>query len=576
MLKNTRNLSGYRASSETMGRSYVWSKGLYGCQWRYTPEKENQKTSLWELLWSILLLATTIFTLIWTISWIATQNNWDYISEFIFKFLGYFSWWVLLLVLSVTSFTYVTFLLVLFLIHIGTLKPLYMHWFHKVLIFLILIGCVIATFVFEISWSDIWQLTRLFVNHYWIVIHPILAILLVPVGYVVARALLEGGRKVTASLGLVVYIVVVICNYASPLFLKSPCQIDPNNLPPKPGLIAHRGGSALGPENTLFAFRQSAKYDIFGFEGDVSISYDGVPFLFHDDNLRRVTNVEDVFPEKTNLHPSKFHIAQLQSLNAGSWYLQHDQFGVTSGLNEDEKFRISNQTIPRLKEALHIVKESNKSFLFDIKFLYIDDHPYSDDATQIFVDLVHEVGINPRKVVWVYDKHSVNNAEDFITGARHLLTVDQMKEKNIELLNAGFFQTDFKLFRKYQENNISINIYVINSPWLFSTYWCAGINTTTTNNIKDLFELDYPVLLVSPTIHITLWVLFDAATAITIILIFVYTSYHKSRNQDASLQVEEEFVWSVSDTDINLKAKLGRSGSGHTNATYTVTEEIHI
>lgn len=27
----------------------------------------------------------------------------------------------------------------------------------------------------------------------------------------------------------------------------------------------------LGPENTLFAFRQSAKYDIFGFEGDVSI-----------------------------------------------------------------------------------------------------------------------------------------------------------------------------------------------------------------------------------------------------------------------------------------------------------------
>lgn len=51
-------------------------------------------------------------------------------------------------------------------------------------------------------------------------------------------------------------------------------------------------------ENTLPAFELAANYDIYSLESDLQFSLDGVPFMMHDINLRRTTNVRDVFPER--------------------------------------------------------------------------------------------------------------------------------------------------------------------------------------------------------------------------------------------------------------------------------------
>lgn len=40
----------------------------------------------------------------------------------------------------------------------------------------------------------------------------------------------------------------------------------------------------------------------------------------HDKNLRRTTNVKDVFPNWTHTSPAMFMWRELQSLNAGSWF----------------------------------------------------------------------------------------------------------------------------------------------------------------------------------------------------------------------------------------------------------------
>ena len=50
-------------------------------------------------------------------------------------------------------------------------------------------------------------------------------------------------------------------------------------------------------------------------------SYDGVPFLMHDRTLRRTTNVQDVFPNRTDALAAMFTWAELEVLNAGSWFL---------------------------------------------------------------------------------------------------------------------------------------------------------------------------------------------------------------------------------------------------------------
>jgi glycerophosphoryl diester phosphodiesterase len=56
-----------------------------------------------------------------------------------------------------------------------------------------------------------------------------------------------------------------------------------------PLLIAHRGASAEAPENTLAAFHRALVLGVDGVELDVQVSRDGVPVIFHDTTLLRLT-----------------------------------------------------------------------------------------------------------------------------------------------------------------------------------------------------------------------------------------------------------------------------------------------
>ncbi|MEM1430378.1 MAG: glycerophosphodiester phosphodiesterase family protein [Pseudomonadota bacterium] len=55
-------------------------------------------------------------------------------------------------------------------------------------------------------------------------------------------------------------------------------------------IASHRGGAALWPENSATAFRETAQLDVEQIEFDVQRSADGVPVIFHDTDLDRVTD----------------------------------------------------------------------------------------------------------------------------------------------------------------------------------------------------------------------------------------------------------------------------------------------
>ena len=55
-------------------------------------------------------------------------------------------------------------------------------------------------------------------------------------------------------------------------------------------IASHRGGAALWPENSVTAFRETAKLPVEQIEFDVQLSSDGVPVIFHDATLDRVTD----------------------------------------------------------------------------------------------------------------------------------------------------------------------------------------------------------------------------------------------------------------------------------------------
>ncbi|WP_413753833.1 glycerophosphodiester phosphodiesterase [Streptomyces sp. R-74717] len=121
--------------------------------------------------------------------------------------------------------------------------------------------------------------------------------------------------------------------------------------PVAPVVFAHRGASAYAPENTLAAVD---KADALGFdwvENDVQFTKDGVLVVVHDTDLKRTTDVEEVFPDRAPWAVKDFTAAEIARLDAGGWF--GPQFAGTR--------------VPTLKQYLDRIERNRQKLLLEIK-----------------------------------------------------------------------------------------------------------------------------------------------------------------------------------------------------------------
>ena len=78
-----------------------------------------------------------------------------------------------------------------------------------------------------------------------------------------------------------------------------------------PHLIGHRGVKAYAPENTASSLHMAADMGIKMVEFDVKLTKDGVPILFHDDDLMRINGSEQKIRDMT--------WQELQEVDVGSY-----------------------------------------------------------------------------------------------------------------------------------------------------------------------------------------------------------------------------------------------------------------
>jgi glycerophosphoryl diester phosphodiesterase len=76
--------------------------------------------------------------------------------------------------------------------------------------------------------------------------------------------------------------------------------------------VAHRGGAAYAPENTMAAFMNGFKLKADFLELDVAMTKDGVPIVIHDDTVNRTTNGTGKVVDLTYDY--------ISMLDAGSWF----------------------------------------------------------------------------------------------------------------------------------------------------------------------------------------------------------------------------------------------------------------
>ena len=102
----------------------------------------------------------------------------------------------------------------------------------------------------------------------------------------------------------------------------------------RPLIFAHRGGCALGPENTIAAFDLGLPAGADGLELDVHLSADGVPVVHHDATLDRTTSHTGPLAART--------AAELARVDAGY------RFAANGGF----PFRNQGVGIPSLRDVL--------------------------------------------------------------------------------------------------------------------------------------------------------------------------------------------------------------------------------
>lgn len=143
-----------------------------------------------------------------------------------------------------------------------------------------------------------------------------------------------------------------------------------------PFIVAHRGGAALAPENTIAAFENALKIGVDMVECDVHLSKDGELIVMHDSTVSRTTDGSGAIRDLT--------LAEIRKLNAAAKF-------------PDKRW--SPQAVPTLEEVLDLVR-GKTGIQIEIKVIGLER--YSGIERKV-VDAVNARGMTNDVIVISFD-----------------------------------------------------------------------------------------------------------------------------------------------------------------------------
>nr|XP_046182487.1 glycerophosphodiester phosphodiesterase domain-containing protein 5-like isoform X5 [Oncorhynchus gorbuscha] len=253
--------------------------------------------------------------------------------------------------------------------------------------------------------------------------------------------------------------------------------------------------------------------------------YDGVPFLMHDHTLRRTTNVQEVFPNRTDAPAAMFTWGELETLNAGAWFLHRDPFSTAWSLSAEDRAQAQNQSICTFRDFLELASQREKQVIFDL-YRPPEGHPYRDTwITRTLEVIQNESSIHSHQVLWLpSDLRSLVQQldPDLQHTSASRAPVEELHQNHIVQLNLHYSSMSTEMIIEYAAANISTNLYVISQSWLYSLAWCTGAQSVTTNALQFLNNLSRPLFLMTPDEYNLMWVLTDVVSITIIIIIFIF------------------------------------------------------
>ena len=253
--------------------------------------------------------------------------------------------------------------------------------------------------------------------------------------------------------------------------------------------IAHRGARSLAPENTMPAFLKAWQVGAHGIETDVRVTSDGTLVLFHDNTLRRTTNVANLFPQRKNNPLHTFTLEEILRLDAGTWYRDTDPFSsISKGIvGATEAQAMCGATIPLLEELLLFVRDKAWFINIEIKPLPTDGIPFS--IVEEILHLIARVDLDTERfsissfhhpfLYKVRELHPDIEVNALI--GEDVYKAQQWGDYQFDIYNANVDLIDVPQIEKAHRHGCRVNLYTVNRLSEMHRYLSLGIDKIITD-----------------------------------------------------------------------------------------------
>ncbi|HIX27012.1 MAG TPA: glycerophosphodiester phosphodiesterase [Candidatus Barnesiella excrementigallinarum] len=222
----------------------------------------------------------------------------------------------------------------------------------------------------------------------------------------------------------------------------SPAMAKVRDYVPKYAVMAHRGSTFWAPEETEAAWRWAREMGADYLESDLQCTKDGVILANHDDNLKRTTNIENVYGElvpesrkafymkhglsekeaeeqvakdKASFRPyysMSYMYEELLALDAGTWFNESSLEQARQSFSDIKQYVSTLEDQIRYAEGKVMKRDANGERIYTITGTWDSSNP-RDCLTYTFEYEADPADTGNRPGVYIEFKESWLNPSDF-------------------------------------------------------------------------------------------------------------------------------------------------------------------
>jgi len=253
---------------------------------------------------------------------------------------------------------------------------------------------------------------------------------------------------------------------------------------PRPLIVAHRGASALAPENTIAAFDRAIADGAEGIEFDVRLASDGVPVVIHDSHLRRVSGLDKSVAGLSS--------KELAKTNVGAWFAQ--------AAPERWSPAYDGETVPTLEAVLDRLSDFRGVLYVELKSETVE---MLDQLVPAVCGVVSRSKVSDRAIIKSFHLSFIPQVRHTCPGIRtaalfapKIMTilrkekylVDLAHEFGADEISVHYSLATNKLMKKADKLNLPVTIWTADHPRWLKRGIKLGLNAIITNDPGRLIE----------------------------------------------------------------------------------------